>query len=315
MPLTISRTSSFRRLQNKIGSATYRLNTILVGLEFIADGGEKPARLAVTWKKPPEDKAREVANQAQIFACAGAMALAGDVFDQFLRDVSRERWLKFGNQAIGIATKSVRRTDEQGGDYSVAERTAAISADLKIQIGPLLAGIELFAKWRNIVVHTDKRVRSLDPDLERVLLQEAQFFHDHFSHLDIKLALKNFRDRKTPVPKEATSLIAMIQQVSRRINDEAIKRVAATPYFMDQSVDNMLTAYFQEPLRTKPLKTEIAEIWYGSYATRRGRFLKLLRQLGIDDLKEPVSAPVTENYLAEILQLSPEEAFKKFAPA
>lgn len=81
MPYTLSRTRPFRNLQSSIGSATYRLNTILVGLQQVAGGADKTEDLSVSWAKPNPDKAKQVADQARIFACSAAMAFAHDSFD------------------------------------------------------------------------------------------------------------------------------------------------------------------------------------------------------------------------------------------
>ena len=96
MPLALSRSTPFRRLQSRIGGSTYRLNTVLVGLEEIAAGGGGAGAVAVTWPKPKTpDKARQAANQARIFACASAVVLGADVFDSFLREFASEEWLGF----------------------------------------------------------------------------------------------------------------------------------------------------------------------------------------------------------------------------
>ncbi len=312
MTLSISRTAPFRKLQSRIGSATYRLNTILVGLEFIGDGGDKTAKLAVTWKKPPAEKAREVANQAQIFACSAALALASDVFDQFLRDISRERWLHFDSRTTAIATKSAKRSDADGGDYSVAERAEAIMVELKISEPELLAGIDLFSKWRNVVVHSGKRTVKVEDRFERILLDSTEFFHENFSHLDVELAIANFMGRKTPVPKEVTSLIAMAQRISRYIDEQAIKRVAGTSASMEQSVEALLSSYFSDPLRNKSPLQEIAEAWQGSSEQRRTKFLKILQQLGVAIVSNPVSAPLPDSYIEEALGLTPQQAMRRF---
>jgi hypothetical protein len=133
MPLAISRTAPFRHLQSRIGSATYRLNTALVGLQHIAEGSGQTGHVAVSWRKPASpSQAKEAANQARIFLCAGVLVLAADVFDSFLRDFAREEWLNVDETTRNIATKAVTRSNDRGGEYSVAERAAALCDELKI---------------------------------------------------------------------------------------------------------------------------------------------------------------------------------------
>jgi hypothetical protein len=89
MTLAISRTTPFRRLLLRIGQSTYRLNTVLVGLNCVASGLGDAGAIAVTWTKPASlEKARQVADQARIFTCASALVLGADVFDSFLRELS-----------------------------------------------------------------------------------------------------------------------------------------------------------------------------------------------------------------------------------
>src|SRR5437879_4127744 len=126
MPLALLRTTPFRRLQSLIGRSTYRLNTVLVGLECIAAGKGDAGGVAVTWSKPKTiDKARQVADQARIFACASALVLGADVFDSFLREFASEEWLGFGIETREMATKAKTRPSDQGGEYSVVERAEA----------------------------------------------------------------------------------------------------------------------------------------------------------------------------------------------
>src|ERR1035437_7363495 len=116
MPIAISRTAPFRHFQSRIASATFRLNTVLVGLEHVANGADKIGALPVTWAKPVNKiAARQVADQDKIFACSGSIALAADVVDYFIRDLSREPWLAFDAETIKIATKAVERSANEGG--------------------------------------------------------------------------------------------------------------------------------------------------------------------------------------------------------
>jgi hypothetical protein len=127
MPLALSRSTPFRRLQSRIGGSTFRLNTVLAGLEEIAAGGGGAGAVAVTWPKPKTpDKARQAANQARIFACASAVVLGADVFDSFLREFASEEWLGFAMETRAIATKAKTRPKEEGGAYSMAERAEAL---------------------------------------------------------------------------------------------------------------------------------------------------------------------------------------------
>src|SRR5258707_245155 len=102
--LAISRTIPLRQLQAGIGRSTYRLNTIVVGLELVAGGGQKPAALNVKWNSPgAAPAARQVADQAKSFALVSALVYGADLFDSYLRSTADEAWLRFSPDTASVA--------------------------------------------------------------------------------------------------------------------------------------------------------------------------------------------------------------------
>ena len=313
MMIALSRTAPFRHLQKQIGSATYRLNTILVGLEAIADGASSPPHLPVTWPKPSSPgQARNVADQASVFACTSALVLAADIFDQFLGSLAAEEWLGFSPKARDIATKAITRPKGDGGAYSVAERTTELLNDLGLQTSPAVGGLDLLSNWRNVVVHTKKRAISLGKDVNDLLINEKDHFYKHYSHFDIELALKNFYGRKSPVPKEATSLIAVVQNISRAIDEAAIKRVAGNSESIVNVTDKLLRGYFTDDEREMPGSTEIAEAWQGSKERRLANFLKILQKVGVTDTSSVVSAVLPQYYITDVISYTRSEFENRF---
>lgn len=314
MPIAISRTAPFRYFQSRIGSATYRLNTVLVGLEHIANGADKVGSLPVTWKKPENKQiARQVADQAKIFACSGAIVLAGDVVDYFVRDISKEPWLGFTRETIDIATKAITRSPALGGAYSVAERAGAICIELKLDQPIGLAALELFSKWRNITVHRDDRMTRLPKANRELLIQSAEFFHKNYSHFNIELAIKNFESGKTPVPKETSSLIAAAQNICREIDSASIKRVASTTNQIEEVADALLNAYFHTArTNSKSGWQELSDAWQGSDTLRRSNLLKIFQRVGLTETKEPISAELEEKYIDNLVTLNRDEFAQRF---
>lgn len=286
---------------------------MLVGLELVAEGGAKVPSLPVTWTKPlTTAQAREVANQARIFSCTAAISLATDVFDNFLRNIANEDWLEFDPDVQEIATKAKTRPKNAGGDYSIAERTMALFNDLGLEIGPTVAGIELLSKWRNRLVHSSRQNGKIDEGLKKCMIKEKEYFYKHYSHLDIELALKNFNERKTPVPKEATSLIAITQNVSRALDQAAIKRVAGTSNQVINVADQLLTAYFADDQRKPSAWMEISDIWQGSMERRRKNLLKVMQRIGLTETRTGISATLPEYYFENILSLTKDEIANRF---
>jgi hypothetical protein len=311
--IAISRTLPFRRLQSRIGSATYRLNTILVGLALVADGGSKRPNLAVTWRKPENPEiAQQVANQAEIFACSAAMVFAVDVFDQFLRDIAKQAWLGFKQETQDIAAKAKPRAKADGGDYSVAERTVALLEDLNLPIGPAVGAIELLSKWRNITVHSLERKYDLNQEMRKLLENGEQHFRKHYSNLDIALAIQNFERRNTPVPKETTSLIAAAQNLSRSIDEAAIRRVAGTSQGVQEASEKLLKGYFTNPERQASAWSEVSEAWQGSPQRRRKNFTKVMQRVGLTETNSPISAGLPQSYIEEIIALTVHDLADRF---
>ena len=314
MPLAISRSKPFRRLLSRIGSSTYRLNTVLVGLENIAAGAGQTGAVAVRWTKPGStEKAKEVANQARIFACAGALVLAADVFDCFLRDFAREEWLGFTPETQAIATKARTRPSEQGGEYSLAERAAAICNEMDIVEPIKVAAMDFLAKWRNVVVHSSDRRTRISNSTRDILTEAAAHFYAKYAHLDIGLALRNFDGRKVPVPKEVTTLIAIAVNFSRQLDKSAIRRVASNSDETAETANRMLLSYFRNS-DERPLSSwrELSEIWQGGANRRKNQLKKILAGIGITETLTPVSAALAETFVDELVALSRDDFAQRF---
>jgi hypothetical protein len=294
--------------------STYRLNTVLVGLECIAAGEGDAGAVAVTWSKPKTiDKARQAADQARIFACASALVLGADVIDSFLREFVSEEWLGFGIETQEIATKAKTRPSDQGGEYSVAERADALCADLGLADPIKIAALDLLAKWRNVVAHSSDRSIRLTAERRRTLKDAASDIHHRYSHFDIELALKNFEGRRIPVPKEVTSLVAIAVNFSRQIDEAAIRRSAPSADKMSAAAEQMLRAYFMaSPERALSPWSELTDAWQGGATRRRNILKKFLANVGIADCNTPVSGPLPENFVEEAVSLSRDEFARRF---
>jgi hypothetical protein len=311
MPLALSRSTSFRHLQSRIGGSTYRLNTVLVGLEEIAAGGGGAGAVAVTWPKPKTpERARQAANQARIFACASALVLGADVFDSFLREFASEEWLGFAMETQAIATKAKTRPKEEGGAYSMAERAEALCTDLGLEDPIRIAALDLLATWRNVVAHSSDRRTRLTADRRGTLTDAGSREYFHF---DIALALKNFEGRRVPVSKEVTHLVAIAVNFSRQIDESAIRRAAPTPDKMFAAAEQMLREYFRASSeRARAPWSELADAWQGGGTRRRNMLQKFLANVGIAETQTPVSAPLPERFMEETMSLSRDDFARRF---
>lgn len=309
---SVSRTVPFRQLLSRIGYSSYRLNTILVGLEEIAAGKGESGTVGVTWKKPKDlNTARETADQARIFASSGSLVFAADVFDSFIRDLPKQRWLKFSEETRRIMNKD--ETSSETGEYSVDERLDACCKELNIDEPVRVSALTLLMLWRNAVVHSGSKKSRLKARLRTELLDAAKFFYEKHSHLDISLALKNFDSRNAPVPKETSSLIACSVNLCRFLDEQSIKRVAATSDGIMSSVEMMLQDYFtasDERLATP--WTELSEAWQGTTDRRYRKLSKILQQVGVTKNNTPTSAELPKRYIQELCELSRDEFAQRF---
>ncbi len=286
----------------RIGSSTYRFNTILVGLKCVEDGKGDSGAMAVTWTKPPTpDHAKRAADQSAIFACSGAVVLAADVFDSYLRELAQEDWLGFAAETKAIATKA--KTRPGGNAYSVAERAAAIADDLGAQEPLRLALIDLLAKWRNVLAHTsNERKPDVDAVSATALISAAKTIHDRHAHLDICLALENLRSRRAPVAKEATSMIANVVKWSQIIDEAAIRRAASTESEVISIAESSLGRYLQSVSEQKPARL-ISDAWQGDQKRRSAAILKWMQEVGFTESKDRISAPLPSDYVAQLASL------------
>lgn len=99
--------------------------------------------------------------------------------------------------------------------------------------GLRIAGLDLLASWRNVVAHSRPRKSNLRQETKELLLENSDSIHQNYSHLDIELALKNFENRKAPVGKEVTSLLAMTVNLCREIDQAAVRRVQPAGQLID----------------------------------------------------------------------------------
>src|ERR1035437_6432901 len=76
---SISRTRPFQRFQKAAGISTFHINTIVVGLELVALGGEKPNDLNIKWKPPSNP--RNAVEQTKKFVLLAILAHVVDAFD------------------------------------------------------------------------------------------------------------------------------------------------------------------------------------------------------------------------------------------
>lgn len=108
-----------------------------------------------------------------------------------------------------------------------------------------------------------------------------------------------------PVPKEATSLIALAQNLARKVDEAAIGRVASTPAKFESATLHLLGQHFKQLKgRHSTAAAAVGEAWQGNSVRRKRHLERVLIELGISDMqKNPISAPLPEDFLSRMANL------------
>ncbi|RYF31031.1 MAG: hypothetical protein EOO23_03725 [Comamonadaceae bacterium] len=287
--LAFSRTKAFRRFQGKVGNATYRLNTIFVGLEHISAGqGKLPGGIAVTWEAPEPKHAKQVADQARSFACLAATALAADVVDEYLTDLASETWLKFSAETNEILNKSKTRPSTAGGAYGLHERAKAAADELGLNEPIHSAMLELQAKWRNASIHSRDKEITLSDETAKTFDSKKKDIAKSFSNLDIDLAQRNFKAKQVPVGKEITSLIASAQNFFRKIDEAAVRRALPNQGVVEEFFLKSLRQHFVDK-DDNLIKSRLNDYFANDVEERQKSLLKIIQAYGLTQTSTPVS--------------------------
>ena len=300
--LAISRTIPFRQLQAGIGRSTYRLNTIVVGLELVAEGGQKPAALNVKWNAPATAPvARQVADQAKSFALVSALVYGADLFDSYLRSTADAAWLRFSPNTAFVTGR--HGTGPGGHEYSMMERALRLTDELGITDDYLPAMLDLLAKWRNNLVHGGRgKGRGLDSIARRHITDCAQQLHDAYANIDVGRTLRAFDAGAFPSRKDATVLLAACQNLARAI-DEAIRRAVPDAIAMETLADSFLSDRWKKKADTRRGWQEFCSLWDQAGSERERGLVKVLGQMAIASSKEPVSPALGQRYISDLAGL------------
>lgn len=267
--LRIARTVPFRNFQRRVGRATFYINTIVVGLELVAAGGEKPQGLNISWEAPQQR--RQAVDQARSFAFVAILNLTFDAFDVYLSELAKINWLPADERTRKVMGKAV--TGPGGYAYSERERAQSLAEALEVETPELLCVHEFLSTWRNTLIHTSSADNRLRSATRAQLLNLRQYLSDKYANLDVESMLKHYDEFQEPSLKEATSLTAAAQNLARTLDEAVINRAAKT----ESAVEGIAYAILFESLG--PRLTRLPELW-GKDAETRARKLRSLLEAG-----------------------------------
>jgi hypothetical protein len=188
-------------LLNDIGSASFLLNTIVVGLDAVEHDYPKPDGVNVSWE--PKDRiaaarmARKFAVESFIVRAAEvlkAYTLAISAFPRF--DAIRSKW----HQKTGIA-----------------EKLDDVATDVLGKDEYLVAGGMLLLFWRNKIVH--KGDLGLSAPKKNLLRKYEADIAAAYGDLSVDRLLCHAAEGR-PTLKDVSSLIAMSINLARRLDEK-----------------------------------------------------------------------------------------------
>ncbi|MER8845776.1 hypothetical protein [Mesorhizobium australicum] len=228
-----------------VGEAVVNLNTVVVGLDAVERGHEKPETLSISWN--PQDRLA-AARKARRFVLEAVLVRVAEALAEFV-------W----------ATAHLPRFSSVRGNWnnntSRAERLADVAKEALDSGSHLVAGALLLLHWRNRVVHPRSRA-SLTPQQIRNLRSASGEIEQSFAGLSVERLLDDFEIGR-PTLKDISSLIAMSIRMAREL-DKAVNFLSC------DELDFMLEHY--------DLKARIVQIeMQTTPAKRRASVLRMLQ--------------------------------------
>jgi hypothetical protein len=295
--LSISRTRPFQQFQKTAGISTFYINTVVVGLELVALGGQKPRGLEITWNSPKDPK--NAARQARRFVLLAVLTHVVDAFAVLLRDYAELLWIDAGQSVRDILTRA--KTKENNQSYSIRERTEVLVDHLHLEASDALAVLDLMVSWRNALVHAGRARRSLPEIAERRLVRNKDSFAERYAGIDVTRTLKRFVTGEWPSLKEATTMVAICQNLARSIDQALIRRQASTPEGVEQIAMIELAALFKNAEeRWRAISGRTPQKRYKVFAS-------YLAEAGITEGHDGISAPLRDDFLDQLSRSSRRE--------
>jgi hypothetical protein len=192
-------------LLKEIGSASFFLNTIVVGLDAVETGHEKPAGLDISWD--PRDRV-VAARMARKFAVESCMVRCAESLKVYIQSISK---LPRFSELQGKWAAQEKANKKPG----AAAKLEDIAKSLLEDSDPLIAAGMLLLIWRNNIVHDGDL--SFPHHRKQTLLKNKLEISANYRNLDVDLLLDHARAQK-PTLKDVSCLIAMTINLARAID-------------------------------------------------------------------------------------------------
>jgi hypothetical protein len=198
-------------LKTDIGEAVASLNTVVVGLDAVENGHEKPETLDISWG--PHDK-RAAARKARKFVVEAVLVRVFEALFEHTNLVSRLP--RLGAVVRGWDGKTKRATKIWDVYKALLGETYLVSAAV------------LICHWRNRIVHPSSGAKLLAG--QKRLLQESESeIAEKYRGLSVDCILCHFEEAR-PTLKDVSILIAMTINLAKE-TDKSLSSVLAKEDF------------------------------------------------------------------------------------
>lgn len=188
------------QLLDDIGKTSFYLKTVVVGLDAVERGHEKPETLDIKWE--PADRI-SAARMSRHFAVEAFIVRASEALSFFIKTYAA---------LPRFAPITTRWTKDTG----LTEKVDNLGSNLIGDSNYLISGAVVLVLWRNRVVHNGRFM--LPPKYARVLHAEAQNIHDSYRNLEIALLLDHAINGR-PTLEDVFSLVAMTINLARSMDE------------------------------------------------------------------------------------------------
>ncbi|MBV1824858.1 hypothetical protein [Komagataeibacter oboediens] len=184
-------------LLKEIGEAVANLNTLVVGLDAVESGHEKPESLDISWS--PIDR-RIAARRSRKFVLEAVLVRVAEAISEYVTALSKLP------QFATVRSK-------WDGNTSASDRVADVLECCLGNKNFVVPATVLLVHWRNRIVHRKSKAK-LDTDHKRLLQENDDEISDKYKHLNVDCLLCHFEEQR-PTLKDVSSLISMSIRAAR----------------------------------------------------------------------------------------------------
>jgi hypothetical protein len=189
-------------LLNEVGEAVFSLNTLVVGLDAVEKGHEKPDTLDISWD--PTDRVI-AARKSRKFVLEAVAVRVCEALIEFVSALAKLPRLEAVSSKWDDKTKNAEK---------VGQVFTAFLGD-----NYLISAAVLLVHWRNRIVHRGSNAKLQASQKKALQNHEAEIAKD-YKNLSVDCLLCHFEEKR-PTLKDISSLVAICLKLAREI-DEAL---------------------------------------------------------------------------------------------